>query len=132
MWVGKIAIIMYIFSLALLFSGYYVDQISGLSLFTTVTVTDSNGNTSEQNTFDYLGELINQQSGIDESLLPDLIFGDFVTVARVIFGVITGEPVSAAFGMLPHFDEVWMLMVRIIFTLASMALWGYIIAGRVL
>jgi hypothetical protein len=130
MWLGKIAWIMYLFSLSTLFMGYYVGSVFGQGIFTTVTVSGSNS-TSTQNTFDYLNSLVNKHK-INEALLPDLIFGDFVTVSKIIFGVITGEPIAAVISAFPNFDAVWALFFRIIFTISSVALWGYIIAGRML
>lgn len=126
----KIPLIMYLFSLALLFSGYYIDLAFGQNLFTNVTVSGTNG-TSTKTTFDYLSQLVNKHQ-VDAKISIDLIFGDFVAVVQVIFGILTGEPISTAFSMMPNFDEVWMLAVRIIFTFGSVALWAYLVAGRLL
>jgi len=62
----------------------------------------------------------------------DLIFGDFMVAAQIIFGIITGDPIAAAFSALPYVNEIWYLPIQFIFTVSSVALWGYIIAGRIL
>lgn len=130
MWLGKIPLIMYLFSISLLFSGYYIDLAFGQNLFTSVTVSNSNSTTTK-NTFDYMKELL-AKNKIEETTSTELIFGDFLAASRVIFSIVTGEPVAAAFNMLPNFDEVWMVMIQIIFTTSSVALWAYLIAGRML
>lgn len=118
MWMAKVAIIMYLFSTCLLFSGYYVDLAFGENLFSSVT-------------YSSLDALIDKND-VDEDISIDLVFGDFLAGANVVFGIITGDTISGAFGSLPNFDEVWMILIRILFTLSSAALWVYIIASRVL
>jgi isopentenyl phosphate kinase len=131
MWLGKIALIMYVFSAMLLFSGYYLDYAFGLSMFTTVTVPSDGDTVTTKNTFDYLQELMAKHEVNAEPSI-DLIFGDFMVAAQIIFGIITGDPIAAAFSALPYVNEIWYLPIQFIFTVSSVALWGYIIAGRIL
>lgn len=116
MWLGKIAIIMYMFSIALLFSGYFLDQAYGLSLFTGVT-------------FDALDEIASKNV-VNQEISIDLIFGDFIAGVKVVFGIITGDTIAQAFSLIPNFDETWMLLVRLAFTLSSAMLWVFIVTGR--
>lgn len=116
MWLVKIPLIMYVFSTLLVFGGYYVDLASGLSLF-------------DNATYDALNELMNKNE-VDETISIDLIFGDFIAGVRVLFGIVTGDVIADAFSMLPNFDEVWMILVRLMFTLTSAMLWIYVVAGR--
>lgn len=116
MWMGKIAIIMYLFSVSLLFSGYFIDNAYGLNLFTGVT-------------FDALDAIANKQV-VDQEISIDLIFGDFIAGVRVMFGIITGDTIAQAFNLIPSFNEVWLLLVRIIFTLSSAMLWIFVVTGR--
>jgi hypothetical protein len=118
MWVSKVAIIMYLFSVGLTFSGYYINNASGLSLF-------------DGATYAALDDIMSRNE-IDEDISIDLIFGDFIAGVRVLFGIVTGDTISQAFGMLPNFDETWMILTRILFTTSSAFLWIYIVAGRVL
>lgn len=116
MWFGKIAIIMYLFSVSLLFSGYFIDQAYGLNLFTGIT-------------FDSLDDLASKNA-VDEEISIDLVFGDFVAGVRVVFGIVTGDTIAQAFALIPSFNETFMLLVRIIFSLSSAMLWVFIVTGR--
>ena len=116
MWFGKIAIIMYLFSCGLLFSGYFIDQAYGQDLFGDAT-------------FEALDTLLNKNQ-VDQEVSAELIFGDFIAGARVVFGIITGDTIAQAFNLIPSFDEIWMLLVRLLFTLSSALLWVFVIVGR--
>lgn len=107
---------MYIFSVSLLFSGYFIDVAYGLDLFGGIT-------------FDALDEIASKNV-VDEEISIDLIFGDFVAGVRVVFGIVTGDTIAQAFSLIPSFNETWMLLVRIIFTLSSSMLWVFIVTGR--
>ena len=107
---------MYLFSVGLLFSGYFIDQAYGLDLFTGVT-------------YDALDAIANKQV-INQEISVDLIFGDFIAGVRVVFGIVTGDTIAQAFSLIPSFDEVWLLLVRIVFTLSSAMLWVFIVTGR--
>ncbi len=109
---------MYIFSTALMFGGYVANTASGMELFTS-------------STYEALNEIMNRNE-IDEEISIDLIFGDFIAGVRVLFGIVTGETIADAFGQLPNFDEMWMILVRLLFTTSSAFLWIYVVAGRVL
>lgn len=113
---GKIAIIMYVFSLGLLFSGFLIDEMYGQNLFVGVT-------------YDSLDEIASKNV-VDEEISVDLIFGDFVAGVRVVFGIVTGDTIAQAFALIPSFSEAWMLLVRLIFTISSAMLWVFIVTGR--
>ena len=117
MWLGKISIIMYIFSISLTFSGYYVDQVFATNLFTTVTD-------------EGLQTLISDNSVTDTNINAELIFGDFLTGVRVLFGIMTGESITNAFHLLPNFNANWDYAVGILFTTSTLFLWINLITGR--
>ena len=70
------------------------------------------------------------RNDINASVSSDLIFGDFVSGVRVLFSIMTGGTITDALSGLPHFDFVWILIVRVLFTLGSSFLWIYLITGR--
>jgi len=116
MWAGKIALILYVWAIGILFAGYYWDSVFGDNLFAGAT-------------FEALDELANKNA-VDETISIDLIFGDFIAGVKVVFGILTGDTIYSALSMIPGFLAEWMLLVRITFTLASALLWVYIVTGR--
>ena len=113
---GKIAIIMYVFATALLFSGYYLDLSFCENLWTGAT-------------YDALDSIANKNN-IEESVSTELIFGDFIAGVQVLFGIVTGDTITSALHLLPNFSSEWDLVVRLIFTFSSAMLWIYVITGR--
>src|SRR6478736_5984662 len=78
MWYGKISIIMYIFSLGLLFSSYYINQVFNdpvVSQSVTFTSLQSIMGTFQPNT----------------QINSALIFGDFINTWTLLGGLITGS-----------------------------------------
>jgi len=116
MWLGKIAIIMYLFSISLLFTGYYLDNVFGQDQFTGAT-------------YDALDEIANKNN-VNESISAELIFGDFIAGVKVLFGIVTGDTLTQAFHLLPNFSSEWDLLIRLLFTLSSAFLWIYVVTGR--
>lgn len=116
MWFGKVAIIMYIFSTALLFSGYYLDVIFDEDNFSS-------------STYQSLDTLANKNN-VDESISAELIFGDFIAGVNVLFGIVTGDTLIDAFHLLPGVDASMDLFIRLIFTLSSALLWVFVVTGR--
>lgn len=108
---------MYIFSISLLFSGYYIDQVFALDLFSDATS-------------DRLEELITGNDLPSTSFNIELIFGDFIKGAQVLFGVMTGDVITSAMHMIPAFNDSWDYAVRILFTTSTLFLWLNIITGR--
>ena len=104
------------FCVGLLFSGYLIDLMYNENLFSSVT-------------YDSLDEIASRNV-VDEEISIDLIFGDFIAGVRVVFGIITGDTIAQAFALIPMFNETWVLLVRIIFTLSSAMLWVFIVTGR--
>jgi hypothetical protein len=119
MWFSKIAIIMTVFSALLTFSGYYVDQAFGTTLFDSFTTQS-------------LDEILERVDRIDEEPSIDLIFGDFLAAVRVVFGVLVGDAVFQPLSALPNFNEMYLVFAKMIFGFSSVFLWVYIVAGRVL
>jgi hypothetical protein len=117
MWLGKVSIIMYLFSIGLIFSGYYIDQVFGEDLFT-------------DSTSMALEELISNNDMDDESINVELIFGDFITGVRVLFGIMTGDVLTNAFQSFPNFNYEYSILARILFTTSTAFLWINLITGR--
>lgn len=108
---------MYIFSISLTFSGYYVDQVFATNLFPSVTNT-------------LLTELTESNNVVDETISVELIFGDFVTGVRVLFGILTGEAIYTALHLLPNFNGEWDYIVGLLFVTSTLFLWINLITGR--
>lgn len=107
---------MYIFSISLTFSGYYVDEVFGTNLF---PITEDDLET--------LGERHNVAG---ESVSAELIFGDFITGIRVIFGILTGDSIANALNLLPNMNIEWMIIVKLLFGISTAFLWLNILTGR--
>ena len=116
MWFGKIAIILYVFSVATLFAGYWVNQIFQNPSLNSLTYSAI--------------EALSTKNEIDPGINIDLVFGDFIAGLTVVFGILTGDTIASAFSIFPFVDTAVMLLIRIIFTLASAMLWVYIVANR--
>src|SRR5574342_720098 len=108
MWIGKTAIIMYVFSVAILFSAYYLNQVFNNPAL------GANGNI----TFSALNTLMGSYS-INEGVNAELVFGDFIAALTVLFGVVTGSTLTSAFTLIPFVDTSILLLQGILFDLAS-------------
>lgn len=117
MWLGKVSVIMYLFSISLIFSGYYIDQVFAQNLF-------------EDSTSQALEELISNNNVEDEQITIELIFGDFIAGVRVVFGIMTGDVLTNAFEGLPNFNYEYSIITRILFTTSTAFLWVNLITGR--
>ena len=107
---------MYIFSISLTFSGYYVDQVFGTSLF---PITE-----------DDLDTLTERHNIADETISAELIFGDFITGIRVVFGILTGQSITNALNLLPNVNMAWHYIAGLIFSVSTAFLWLNILTGR--
>lgn len=101
-----------------MFSGYYIDLAFGQNLFDSFT-------------YDALDSLLSKHK-VDQEPNIELIFGDFLAVVKVIGGILTGNAITGALAGFPNFDQVWIMAVQIMYTLGWVALWGYLVAGRIL
>lgn len=119
MWLGKIALIMYVFSIAILFSAFYLNQIFNNP------VLGANGNI----TFNALNTLMGTFR-LNQQINTNLIFGDFIAAVTVLFGIVTGSTLSTAFTLIPYVDQSILLLQGILFDLASVFLWIYIVSNR--
>lgn len=119
MWIGKIAIIMYVFSIAILFSAYYLNQVFDNPAL------GANGNI----TFAALNTLMNSYA-LNQQINIDLVFGDFIAALTVLFGIVTGSTLTTAFTLIPFVDTSILLLQGILFDFASVLLWIYIVSGR--
>lgn len=119
MYFGKIAIIMYIFSIAILFSSYYMNQIFNDPIL--------GGN--DNITFTALNTLMGSFS-INSQINANLIFGDFISALVVLFGIVTGSTLNHAFQLIPFANTSILLLQGLLFDLASVFLWIFIVANR--
>ena len=119
MWLAKVALIMYIFSVGSLFFTYYINTVFPISAVT------HNPNTS----FSALQTLAGSFS-INQQINSSLIFGDFLAGLTVFFNIVTGTTIANAFSIFPFVDASVTLLVQIVFTLSSAMMWIYIVANR--
>jgi hypothetical protein len=104
------------FSVALLFTGYYLDVVFQENNF-------------DNATYAALDQIANKND-IDQTISAELIFGDFIAGVQVLFGIVTGDTLTAAFHLLPNFSAEWDMLIRLIFTLSSALLWVFVVTGR--
>ena len=116
MWIAKIALILYVLSVAMLFAGAYMDDTFGENLFTGTT-------------YDSL-DVLASTFEVDTEFSAEFIFGDFIAGLKIITGIVTGEVLTDAMALIPGFNIYWLLIIRILFTLASTLLVIYIVTGR--
>lgn len=123
MWLGKIALIMFMFSVAMLFTGYYLNTI-----FNNPTL-NANTNVS-YNALNTLAGTFRLNQGVNTSL----IFGDFTAALTVLFdpttGILFGGTITNAFSLIPYVDVSIQLFIRIIWAATNIFLWIYIVANR--
>ena len=119
MWAGKIAIIMYLFSISTMFFTYFANQI-----FANATISGQG-----HYTYDALNTLANTFA-VNQSVNTSLIFGDFIAALKVLFAIVTGQTISDAFAGFPFIDTSVQLLMRLAFSISSVFLWIYIVANR--
>jgi len=117
MQLSQVSIIMYLFSICLTFSGYYIDQVFAQNLF--------NDYTSET-----LESLITRNNVLDETITIELIFGDFIAGVRVIFGIMTGDVMTNIVEGLPNFNYEYSIIIRLLYITSTAFLWIKIVTGR--
>ena len=116
MWIGKIALILYVLSVAMLFAGAYMDYTFEEDLFT-------------GSTYDSVDTLASTFE-VDTDFSAEFIFGDFIAGVKVITGIVTREVLTDAMALIPGFNIYWLLLIRVLFTLATTFLVIYIFTGR--
>jgi hypothetical protein len=119
MWAGKIAIIMYIWSISMMFMLYYTNTI-----FKNATIASQGFYT-----YDALHTLAGTFA-IHQQVNASLIFGDFIAALTVLFAIVTGQTISDAFSAFPFIDTSIQLLIQISFSLTSVFLWIYVVANR--
>ena len=100
MWMGKIALIMYAFSIALLFCAGWINA----EIFNNPTL-NANGDI----TYNALNTLFGQFN-FTPSFNAAFIFGDFITGIHLIAAVLTGAGVSQMLNIFP-FVDTWIHML---------------------
>ena len=116
MWIAKIALILYVLSVAMLFSGAYIDETYGTDLFTGTT-------------FDSVDEIA-ATFKLDTDFSAEMIFGDFIAGLKVLGGLLTGEVITDAFALIPGFNIYWLLLIRLLFSLSTLLFMLYLATGR--
>ena len=117
MWFGKVAVIMYIFSLSLMFAGYFMETTLG------------DGSFNEDSLYAQL-VIISNSFNPDANISVEAIFGDFIAGVKVLFGIMTGQTIADAFMLFPAMSMEWLLLIRVLFTASSIFLWIFIVTGR--
>lgn len=122
MWYGKISIILYVFSLAMLFGSYYINQI-----FNDPVVSQSATYTSLQTIMGTFG------TPSASSINVSLIFGDFMSVFTLIASLMSGSVFSSSMTVLGNsgFADLSVgLFMGLLFDSATLFLVLYIISNR--
>lgn len=110
---------MYTFSIAMLFGAYLMNQVFNDPIL--------GGNNNI--TFAAL-DTLSQSFSLNQQVNASLIFGDFVAALTVLFGIVTGSTLNTAFQLIPFANTSILLLQGILFNLASVFLWIYIVSNR--
>ncbi len=129
---GNVAIMMYLFSIGMVFFGYYVNE-----LFPTTTLTEATTNMTGTKTHTFTSETLdglknNYQATIQQQPNPLLIFGDFITGLKIIFSIVSGIAIGDALvtSGIPFVDFHVQVLIALIFSVSSFFLWLHILTGR--
>lgn len=120
MWYGKISIILFVFSLGILFSSYYLNQV-----FNDPVISSSATYTSLQSimgTFTF-----NQQ------INTSLIFGDFLSVFQLLGSLMSGSVFTSSLTIIQNsgFADLSVgLLMGLLFDSATLFLLLYIVSNR--
>lgn len=123
MW-AKLAVILYLFSFLLLIIGLWVEDATNHQIF-------PNRNLIQQR----LESQINAQRLDPNNVNAGItyIFGDYLSAARILFGVVTGEAVFFVLQQIPIFANYYVyIIITILYTFSTVMLVVYIIGNRVL
>lgn len=129
---GNVAIMMYLFSIGMVFFGYYVNE-----LFPTTTLSASSTNMTGTKTQTFTSETLqglttNFQATLQQQPNPLLIFGDFISGIKILFSVVSGIAIGDALvtSGIPFVDFHVQVLIALIFSVSSFFLWLHILTGR--
>lgn len=120
MWYGKISIILYVFSVSLLFSSYYINQV-----FNDPVISSSVTYTSLQTLMGTFA--FNQQ------INTNLIFGDFISALTLIGGLMTGSVFTTSMTIIQSSGMADLsvgILMGLLFDSATLFLLIYIVSNR--
>ncbi len=120
MWYGKLSIILFVFSLGILFSSYYLNQI-----FNDPVISASATYTSLQT--------IMGTFAFNQQINTNLIFGDFVSVFTLLGSLMSGSVFTSSLHLIQNsgFADVSVgLLMGLLFDSASLFLLLYIVSNR--
>jgi hypothetical protein len=123
MW-ARFAIVLYVFAGLLLIVGKWIEDATQITIFP-----NSNVVTQE------IERRINAQRLDPNNVNPNitLIFGDYASVARILFGIVTGESVFFVLQQLPIFANYYVYLIIVsLYTFSTIMLIVYIIGNRAL
>jgi len=103
----------------MLFGAYLMNQVFNDPIL------GGNGNI----TFDALDKL-SMTFSTNQQVNGALIFGDFIAALQLLFGIIIGSTVNSALQLLPFVGIPILLLQGMLFNLASVFLFIYIISNR--
>ena len=121
MW-ARFAIVLYVFAGLLLIIGKWVEDATNAHIFP-----NSNAVTQE------IERRVNTQRLDPNNVNPNLtlIFGDYASAARIVFGIITGESVFFVLQQIPVFANYYVYLIIVsLYTFATAMLIVYIIGNR--
>lgn len=119
---ARLAILLYLFSTTLLVVGLWVQDATGHQIF-------------PQNNAQEIERRVNTLRLDPNSVNTNvtMIFGDYTSAARMIFGIITGESVFFVLQQIPIFASYYVyILLTIIYSFGTVMLILYIIGNRAL
>lgn len=119
---ARLAIVLYIFSTMMLVVGLWVQDATGIHIF-------PNNNRAE------LEKRINtlRINPNEVNTNVTMIFGDYTSAARILFGIITGEAVFFVLQQIPVFASYYVyIIITLLYTFGTVMLILYILGNRVL
>lgn len=129
---GNVAIMMYLFSIGMVFFGYYVNE-----LFPTATLSAASTNMTGSKTQTFTSQTLqdltnNYQATLQQQPNPLLIFGDFISGIKILFSVLTGVAIGDALitSGIPFVDFHVQVLIALVFSVSSFFLWLHILTGR--
>lgn len=120
MWYGKLSIIMFIYSLSILFSSYYLNQIFNDSVL------------SQSATYQSLNNLMGTFS-FNQTINTNLIFGDFISVFTLLGSLMSGSIFTSSLTIIQNsgFGDMSVgLLMGLLFDSATLFLLLYIVSNR--
>lgn len=119
---ARLAIVLYLFSTIMLVVGLWMQDALGIAIF-------PNNNKTELER--RLNTLRINPNEVNTSVT--MIFGDYTSVARIIFSIITGESVFFVLQQIPVFASYYVyILITVLYSFGTVMLLLYLLGNRLL